>query len=141
MSDMIIPLLCVVIGLLIAMLCFGYFKNRDKPDAKNKGKAKTNSKGVKAEKEKMEFSKVILIVTFAIAVVVISFAMVIIYMGAVSGLGSDSSNLNSLLGGLFVEISAGTSLYYWKSRKENIIKLESQYGRRVLDEENGDDIV
>ncbi|WP_144509996.1 hypothetical protein [Bacillus sp. FJAT-22090] len=92
----------------------------------------------KTNKEPMEFSKKILYVTFFIAIIIILFAMAMIYLMITGNYVGDSSSLNTLLGGLFTEISVGTSFYYWKARKENTIKLENQYG--VTTSEIGDDI-
>lgn len=129
MQDYIlISILCVVVGLLAGALLMN----------KNKINKKENSKKpvTKSKKDKIEFSKLILIVTFAIALVIISFTMVIIYLGTVNGYGADSSNLNTLLGGLFAEVAAGTGFYYWKARRENEIKLRKTYGEDYTKEDN-----
>lgn len=121
-STILLVILCVVIGLLTGALLM------------SKGKEKIDGKNKKKEKQPIEFSKKILIITFAIAVVIIVFTMYIIYLGAVNGYGADSSNLNTLLAGLFAEISVGTGFYYWKSRRENEIKLKKMYGEDYVKE-------
>lgn len=120
----IISILCALIGVLAAYI----FMNR--PKKKSTNKPKSHREPV-AEKPKMEFSKKIMIFSAGISIIILAFAMYIIYLGAVSGYGSDSTNLNVLLTGLMAQISASVSFYFWKSKQENIIKLESTYGRNV----------
>ena len=84
-------------------------------------------------KQPMEFSKKILYVTFFIALVIVLYSMFIVYMMVVGGYMGDVSVLNTLLVGLFAEITAGTSFYYWKAKAENVKKIEAI---TTLEEEN-----
>lgn len=130
MQDIIlIAILCVICGVLAGALFMSKSKNKQADK-----KVKTTKKTI--EKQPIEFSKKILMVTFGIAIVIIAFTMFIIYTGTVNGYGADSSNLNTLLGGLFAEITAGTSFYYWKSRRENEIKLKKMFGEDYSSDEN-----
>ena len=131
MNEMIIILLCVVIGLLIAVLCFGYFKSKSVMTKKSKKKI---------DRISMEFSKKILIASYVIAAVVIVYTMYIVHLMVVGGYTGDPSSLNTLILMTLGELGAANSFYFWKSKFENKFKLEAEYGRKII-EENGDDIV
>ncbi|MCM3387357.1 hypothetical protein M3649_04310 [Ureibacillus chungkukjangi] len=85
--------------------------------------------------KKMEFSKKILYVTFILAIVIFSYAMWIQYLIVTSGFIGDTSIVTTLLTVLGAEITAGTSFYYWKSRRENEIKLKATYGENYTSNE------
>lgn len=84
----------------------------------------------------MEFSKKILIVTFINALIIIAYAMFIQYLVIAKDYTGGTEIITTLIASLGVEVTAGTSFYYWKSKQENIIKLKSQYGVINEDEED-----
>ena len=139
MNEILIPILCVVVGLLIGVIALNYFKNKDKDDRKSKNKKSIRSSNV-IEKTPMEFSKKILVSSYVIAVAVILYTMYIIHLMVIGGYTGDPSSLNTLIMLTLGELGAANSFYFWKSKLENKIKLESQYGRKTI-EENEEDIV
>lgn len=75
------------------------------------------------KKEKMEFSKKILVTAWLSGSVVIAFACYLTFMMVIYGLSGDVQLIAIILTGGFAEITAGTGFYYWKSKRENEIKL------------------
>ena len=78
-------------------------------------------------KQPMEFSKKILVVSWLTGIFIIFFALWLSYMMIIKGHDGDVSIILTILGGAFAEITAGTSFYYWKAKKENEIKLSGIY--------------
>jgi len=76
----------------------------------------------------MEFSKKILFTTLIIALIIIAYAMWIQYLIITKDYQGGTEIVTSLIVALGAEVTAGTSFYYWKSKKENEIKLRNQYG-------------
>lgn len=74
------------------------------------------------KKNKMEFSKKILIVAGVINVAVIAFSCVIMWRTC------DLSPLQYLIPSVAAEVATGTGFYYWKARLENSIKLKKEFG-------------
>jgi len=81
----------------------------------------------------MEFSKKILFVTLIVAIIIIAYAMWIQYLIITKDYQGGTEIVTSLIVALGAEVTAGTSFYYWKSKKENEIKLRKQYGIEVED--------
>ena len=80
--------------------------------------------------EKMEFSKKIIIATLLFTIVVIVFSMVFMWTTG------DSSGMGYLLTGMFAQASAASSVYYFKSKRENEIKLQALYGQHAVQQAN-----
>lgn len=76
----------------------------------------------------MEFSKKILIVAGIINVVVIGFALIMIWRTG------DLSPLEVLIPSVAAEVSVGTGFYYHKAKVENKIKLMKQYNVEMTEE-------
>lgn len=66
---------------------------------------------------RIESSKMILIVSYILMIAITSFAAITFF------LGYDIEDLNILLGLTWGEVSLANSFYYWKARAENKIKL------------------
>ena len=82
-------------------------------------------------KNKMEFSKKIILVAGAINILVVLFTLVIVWRTC------DTSPLCYLIPSVAAEVSAGTSWYYSKAKKENEINLRQRYGDEMIDRTNG----
>lgn len=88
------------------------------------------------EKPKTEFSKKLLYVVFGITGIVILFTMYMIWET------NDLTPLSYLIPALFVEVASASSLYYWKAKKENEIKLSKIYGeyyKNTVDKNEAED--
>lgn len=72
-------------------------------------------------KPKMEFSKKLLIVVFAITIVITACAMAMSYTTQTTDVYA------YLIPAIFAELGVGTGFYYWKAKKENEIKLKGYY--------------
>ena len=83
-------------------------------------------------KNKMEFSKKIMLVTSAVAVIVTAFTC---YMTWET---KDLSTLSYLIPAVFGELGVATGFYYSKAKVENRIKLRKQYGAEVYNDAKGD---
>lgn len=79
------------------------------------------------QKNRMEFSKKILVIAWISGMAMILFACWLTYKMVIDGHSGDTSLISIILTGGFAEITAGTSFYYWKSRAENMIKLRKKY--------------
>ena len=73
--------------------------------------------GRKKRKNNMEFSKKILIFVGAVNIIVIAFAIVLMWRTM------DTSPLCYLIPSVAAEVSISTNAYYSKSRRENILKI------------------
>lgn len=131
-ETIIISILCLLLGVL---LCLVLFKKKEISNTTNK--KSLDKKNVKAP---IEFSKKILMASYAIAIVVILYTMYIIHLMIIGQYMGDPSSLNTLIMLTLGELGAANSFYFWKSRLENKIKLEAEYGHKILDSE-GDDII
>lgn len=69
-------------------------------------------------KPKTEFSKKLLYINYALVVVVTIAAFVLMWRS------NDLSPLAYIITGLFAEVTAATSFYYWKAKNENMIKIK-----------------
>lgn len=85
------------------------------------------------QKEPMEFSKKILVVSWITGMMIITYALWLSYMMIIKGHQGDVSIIITILSGAFTEITAGTSFYFWKARFEN----EERERRKTLLETNG----
>ena len=81
------------------------------------------------QKQKMEFSKKILIVVGIVSLAIIVFSCVMMLRTG------DLSPLQVLIPSMFAEVATGTGFYYWKAKMENQIKLKQAYG--VSEPDNG----
>ena len=78
----------------------------------------------------MEFSKILLFISFLIAFMVMVFSMILMWYT------QDTSPLAYLIPSTFVEVATASSFYYNKAKRENEIKLKARY-REVYEEDNG----
>lgn len=69
-------------------------------------------------KYKTEFSKKLLYVNYALVIIVTAAAFILMWRT------SDLSPLGYIITGLFAEVTAATSFYYWKAKNENMKKIE-----------------
>jgi len=79
-------------------------------------------------KPKMEFSKKILLVMFAITLVIVACAIAMSYMTQTTDVYA------YLIPSIFVELSVGTAFYYKKAEKENLLKIEQGFEGEKEDE-------
>lgn len=75
-----------------------------------------------ADKKRIEFSKIVLVIMMILDIAVIIFACVMMWRT------DDLTPLAYLIPSIGAEISTGTAFYYWKARAENKIKLAKLYG-------------
>jgi len=68
-------------------------------------------------KPKTEFSKKLLYVNYTLVIIVIIAAFILMWRS------NDLSPLYYIITGLFAEVTAATSFYYWKAKNENMIKI------------------
>lgn len=120
----IYTLLCIIISILITIIIFLLFKGEKKGLA---------NKSRRVKKPATEFSKKILIASYSIAILVIIYTMYIIYLMVIGEYMGDPSSLNTLVALTIGEMTMANSFYFWKSRLENKIKLENQYGIKIED--------
>lgn len=73
-------------------------------------------------KYRTEFSKKLLYVNYILVIIVTVAAFVLMWRT------SDLSPLGYIITGLFAEVTAATSFYYWKAKNENVIKIERGNG-------------
>lgn len=67
---------------------------------------------------KAEFSKKLLYVNYTFAIVVVIAAFVLMWRTG------DVSPLGYIVTGVFAEVTAATSFYYWKAKNENMLKIK-----------------
>lgn len=79
------------------------------------------------KKQTREFSKVLLVISFSMAFVVMVFSMVLMWKTG------DTSPLAYLIPSAFVEVSTASAFYYNKAKRENEIKLKMQYGDNYIE--------
>lgn len=97
----------------------------------------------KIKKAPMEFSKKILIASYAIAIVVILYTMYIIHLMVIGDYTGDPTSLNTLIMLTLGELGAANSFYYWKAKSENISKHQNnpEYLARMHELDNEEDII
>lgn len=81
-------------------------------------------------RKRIEFSKVILVAIATVALLVIIFACVMIWIT------KDTSPLAYLIPGVLAELGVGTAFYYRKAETENKIKLRQIYGAAANESED-----
>lgn len=91
------------------------------------------------DKKPKEFSKQILVTAWISGSIIIAFACWLTYMMVIHGHSGDVQLIAIILTGGFAEITAGTSFYYYKSKRENEIKLMALYGRNYSESESDSD--
>ena len=84
-------------------------------------------RNIKKKKSPMEFSKKILVVAWLSGSLIILFACWLTYQMVMYGHDGDVQLIAIILTGGFAEITAGTSFYYWKSKNENVKKIDNAY--------------
>ena len=84
----------------------------------------------KRYKRKTEFSKLILIIDFTFTIIVVSFAMALMWVT------QTTDALEWLIAAVFGAYGVSTGFYFWKARRENEIKLRKQYGDELMDQVN-----
>ena len=77
-------------------------------------------------KSKTEFSKKLLYVNYTLVIIVTIAAFILMWRS------NDLSPLGYIITGLFAEVTAATSFYYWKAKNENMIKIK---GNEVHDQD------
>ena len=83
-------------------------------------------------KRKMEFSKIIMLVTSAVTISVTAFSCYMIFET------KDLSPLSYLIPAIFAEMGVATGFYYSKAKVENRIKLRKKYGAEIYNDVKGD---
>lgn len=84
-------------------------------------------------KKRMEFSKKMLIASYSVGVVILIFAMVMQWLFLSNGYEGSSEIVVTLITGAFAEMGIVTSMYSWKAKMENKIKLQAIY--RIKDDD------
>ena len=69
-------------------------------------------------KSKTEFSKKLLYVNYTLVILVTIASFALMWRS------NDLSPLAYIITGLFAEVTAATSFYYWKAKNENMIKIK-----------------
>ena len=87
---------------------------------------------MKLKFKKFEFSKIILIASSALVLVVTVFTLIMIWKTR------DLSPLCYLIPAVFADLATATGFYYNKAKAENRIKLRQQYGQEVYNDVKGD---
>lgn len=82
---------------------------------------------MRKKRKKIEFSKLILLVTGIFAVIITVFTMVIVCRTG------DTSALAYLIPAIFTEVATATGFYYSKAKAENRIKLTKLYGKETVE--------
>jgi ABC-type Na+ efflux pump permease subunit len=139
METILIAVLSSIVILLVGFLVMSRSKNGISNIKKNgKKNSKDKETGIKlVEKLPMEFSKKILIASYAIAIVVIIYTMYIVYMMVVGDYTGDPTSLNTLILLTLGELAGANSFYFWKAKAENLSKLNSIHdkGREITEED------
>lgn len=117
-ETILIVVLCTLLGVILALFGFTLWRNSSKNTKKTKLKKKVP----------IEFSKKILMASYAIAIVVILYTMYINYLMIIAGYVGDPSSLNTLIMLTLGELGAANSFYFWKARTENIAKIQKEMG-------------
>ena len=76
-------------------------------------------------KQKMEFSKKILIAVSIATLLVVVTSFVLMWITR------DLSALSYIITGIFAELASATGFYYWKAKAENMIKLRKEEGVEI----------
>ena len=76
-------------------------------------------------KQKMEFSKKILIAVSIATLLVVVTSLVLMWITR------DLSALSYIITGIFAELASATGFYYWKAKAENMIKLRKEEGVEI----------
>lgn len=120
MEIVLIAVLTTVIILIGSLLLI------EKLNSKQTKSNKSKTDKVKlVEKLPMEFSKKILVASYAIAIVVIIYTMYIVYVMVLGDYTGDPTSLNTLILLTLGELAGANSFYFWKAKSENITKLNS----------------
>lgn len=88
----------------------------------------------------MEFSKIVLVTSYVIGVLILIFAMTIQWLFMSNDYHGGSEIVVTLITGAFAEMGIVSSMYSWKSKAENIIKIQQQYGSEIADKVKDIDI-
>lgn len=124
MDSMLLPVMCVLVVALVSAIVYLMFRD------------KSTSKGKLVKKLPMEFSKKILAFGFGAAVVIILYAMWIQYLITTNHYIGDTNIVTTLLTIMGAELTAASGFYYWKSRRENELKLQSKMKQGYIIAEN-----
>lgn len=92
-------------------------------------KREPSHKKPKKNKKKIEFSKILFILTSILVSGVVLFSMILMWRTG------DTSALAYLIPSAFAELATATGFYYNKAKKENEIKLEKEYEAKKGKEE------
>lgn len=83
--------------------------------------------------KKLEFSKIIMIVSSVVAIAITLFSMIMIWRT------ENLEPLIYLIPAAFAELATATGFYYSKAKLENRIKLRKQYGSEIYNDAKGED--
>lgn len=81
----------------------------------------------------MTTSKIILLVNYILGIVLIVLTVIVIIKGY------DATALGIITGAVFAEISVSNAFYYWKAKKENVLKISVDASEKA-DKDKVDDI-
>lgn len=81
-------------------------------------------------KSKTEFSKKLLYVNYTLVIIVTIAAFILMWRS------NDLSPLGYIITGLFAEVTAATSFYYWKAKNENMVKISTGNRNNMESNEN-----
>lgn len=85
-------------------------------------------------KPRTEFSKKLLYVNYTLVIIVTIAAFILMWRS------NDLSPLAYIITGLFAEVTAATSFYYWKAKNENMIKIQGSEKENECEVETETDI-
>ncbi|MFO1442775.1 hypothetical protein KDN24_06050 [Bacillus sp. Bva_UNVM-123] len=90
----------------------------------------------KSKRHKTEFSKKVIMFSYAIGIVIILYAMYIQLLIITKDYHGDSGIVIALISGAFAEMATVTGFYKWKAMQENKIKLTEIYGKEIVEGSN-----
>lgn len=100
---------------------------------RNSARKTANAPRKRAKRQKMEFSKKLLIASFTFVVIITIFSMAMVIITG------DVSSLEFLIVSAFAELATASGFYYSKAKAENRIKLRKQYGADIYNDSGASD--
>ena len=83
--------------------------------------------------KKFEFSKIIMIFTSAVVILITAFTFIMVYKT------QNLDPLSYLIPAVFGVFGTAAGFYYSKAKKENEIKLRKKYGSEIYNDVKGED--
>lgn len=83
--------------------------------------------------KKFEFSKIIMIFTSAVVILITAFTFIMVYKT------QNLDPLSYLIPAVFGAFGTAAGFYYSKAKKENEIKLRKKYGSEIYNDVKGED--